>query len=72
MLIREKNKLNLKSDTANFFKDIQYNGTSSDQKFYDKEFRTFHLKLVAFIGILLTGIFFLILNGKSIWNWLAS
>jgi hypothetical protein len=72
MLIREKKKLNLKYTAAEFFKDIRYNPISADQKFYDQEFRTWHFKLLIYLGLLFTGLFFLVLNARIILTWIAS
>jgi hypothetical protein len=72
MLIREKKKLNLKYSTAEVLKDINYNPLADDQKFYDQEFRTWHYKLLVSVGVLFTGLFFLIFNARVILNWIAS
>ena len=72
MLIREKKKLNLKYSAANLFKNIRYNPISADEKFYDQQFRTWHYKLLVYLAILFTGLFFLALNARVILNWLAS
>lgn len=72
MLIRAKHKLNLKYDAAFLFKDIHYTPISSDQKFYDREFRNFHFKLISFIVVLLAVVFLAILNGQGLWKWIVS
>jgi hypothetical protein len=71
MLIREKKKLNLKYSAA-LFKDIHYDPISADQKFYDQEFRTWHYKLLVYLGLLFTGLFYLVLNARFVLYWLAS
>jgi hypothetical protein len=71
MLIREKRKINFKYSEADLFKDIHYNPISADQKFYDQEFRTWHYKLLIYIGLLFTGLFFLVFNARTILNWLG-
>jgi hypothetical protein len=71
MLIREKNKLNLKYNEALLFKDIHYNPISADQKFYDREFKTWHYKLLIYIALLFTGMFYLVLNARVILSWLG-
>lgn len=72
MLIREKNKLNLKYSAAKLFKDIHYNSITPEQKFYDNEFRTWHYKLLLYLGLLFTGLFFLVLNARVILNWISA
>jgi hypothetical protein len=72
MLIREKKKLNLKDSAEKLFNDIQHNPNTDDQKFYDQEFRTWHYKLLVYLGILFTGLFVLIFNARDILNWIAS
>jgi hypothetical protein len=72
MLIREKKKLDLKYNEVELFKNIHYNPMSADQKFYDQEFKTWHYKLLIFLGVLFTGLFFLVLNARVILNWLTS
>jgi hypothetical protein len=69
MLIREKKKLNLNYSAADLFKDIRYDPISADQKFYDQEFRTWHYKLLISLGLLFTGLIFLVLNARVILNW---
>jgi hypothetical protein len=70
MLIREKKKLNLKYQ-AELFKDIRYNPISADQKFYDQQFKTWHYKLLIYLALLFTGMFYLVLNARVILNWLG-
>jgi len=72
MFRREKQKLNLKYNPALPFKNIHYTSISTDQKFYDKEFRIFHYKLLAFITVLLAALFLIILNGQGIWKLIFS
>jgi hypothetical protein len=71
MLIREKKKLNLKYSAEDLFKEIHYNPTSADQKFYDQEFRNWHYKLLISMGLLFTGLFFLVYNARIILTWLG-
>jgi hypothetical protein len=66
MLIRKRNKLNLKYNAAFLFKDIRYMGISPNQRFYDKEIRIFHFELISFIVVLLGMLGFVILNGHSL------
>jgi hypothetical protein len=68
MLIRERNKLNLKRNAALFFKSIRYTAISPLQKFYNKEIRILNFELVAFIVVLLGTLFFVFLNGHSLWK----
>jgi hypothetical protein len=72
MFIREKKKLDSKYKAAEVFKDIHYEPITLDQKFYDREFRIWHYKLLVYLGVLFTALFYLVLNGKSIYNWIAS
>jgi hypothetical protein len=72
IVIREKNKLKMKRNSALLFNDIQYAAILPDQHAYDKAFRIFHIKLLAFIVILLSTLFFIILNGQSFWKWISS
>jgi hypothetical protein len=71
MLIREKKKLNVKYSAEELFKDIQYNPMSAEQKFYDQEFKTWHYKVLIFLALLFTGLFYLVLNARIILNWLG-
>jgi hypothetical protein len=70
MSIREKKKLNLKHQVE-LFKNIHYNPISADQKFYDQQFRTWHYKLLIYLALLFTGLFYLVLNARVILNWLG-
>jgi hypothetical protein len=71
MLIREKKKLSLKYNEAELFKDIHYNPISVEQKFYDKEFRNWHYKVLIYLACLFTGLYYLILNARVILSWLT-
>ena len=62
MLIREKNKLNLKYNAALLFKDIHHMVISPDQNFYNKEIRILNFELISFIVVSLGMLFFAILN----------
>jgi hypothetical protein len=72
MLIRAKRKPNLKYNVATSYNYIRYAPISADQKFYDKEFRIFHVKLLSMIAVLVAALFLLILNGEGAWNWIVS
>jgi hypothetical protein len=72
MLIRDKKRLDLKYNAAKLFKDIQYKPIISDQEFHDKEFRTWHIKLLLCVGITITIVFYVALNAKSILSWMTS
>ena len=69
--IREKRKFDLKYN-ARLFKNIHYNPITLDQKFYDKQFREWHYKLLLALGLIFTGLYFLILYSPGIINWIAS
>jgi hypothetical protein len=71
-LIRKKKKVEVKYKAAEVFKDLELNSTKADQDFYDREFRIWHYKLLVFLGLLFSTLFYLILNGRSILNWIAS
>jgi hypothetical protein len=70
-LIREKKKFDLKYNAV-LFKDIHYNSITSEQKFYEKEFKTWHYKLLLGLGLIFTGLYFFILNARAIVNWVVS
>jgi hypothetical protein len=71
MSIREKKKLNFKYSAAELFKDIRYNPISAEQRFYDQEFRNWHYKLLIFLALLFTGLFYVVFNARVILNWLV-
>lgn len=71
MSIRTKNKLNQKQNAASLFKDIHYAPFNEEQKLYDRDFRNWHIKLIAGIAVICTGIFFLMLNARNIIHWLT-
>ena len=64
---RRTHKLNLKKDSS--FREVAF---SADQKFYDREFRHFHIKVIAFIVLSLTVLFFLVFNAPKMLKWIAS
>ncbi|HEY5917979.1 MAG TPA: hypothetical protein VIU13_11280 [Chryseolinea sp.] len=66
MLIRKRNKLNLKYNAAFLFKDIRYMAISPYQIFYNKEIRIFHVELISFIVVLLGTLGFIFLNAHSL------
>lgn len=68
MLIRARNKLNLKYNAALLFKDIRYVAISPLQRIYDKEIRKFRFELISFIVVLLGTLSFVLLNGHSLWK----
>lgn len=68
-LTREKNKLNSKCKVLLFEGDFDI--ITPEQKFYDREFRIWHYKVLAVVLLIVTGIYFLVLNGRSIINWLT-
>jgi hypothetical protein len=70
-LIREKKKFDLKYNAV-LFKDIHYNPITSEEKFYNKEFKTWHYKLLLGLGLIFTGLYFFILNGRALVNWVVS
>jgi hypothetical protein len=72
MQIREKRKLDSQNKIGDLLKHFEYNPVTYDQKFYDKEFRIWHFKVLAFLGLSCTALFYLLLNGKIIFNWIAS
>jgi len=72
MLLRERHKLNLKYNAALLFKDIHYPVISRGKKIYDKELRILNYELISFIVLLLGAVFFVILNGQSLWKWIFS
>jgi hypothetical protein len=72
MLIREKQKLNLKHNAAELFKDIRYDTISTEEKSYDHEFTAPHYKQLIYGGLVFTGLFFLLLNARMILNWVIS
>ena len=61
MQIREKKKFDLKHNVE-LFKDIH--PLTMDQAFYDKEFRTWHIKILIGLGLVFTALFVLILNAR--------
>ena len=66
MLIRARNKLNLKYNASLLFKGIRY--ISPLQKFYNKEIRILNYELISFIVLSLGTLFFVFLNGHSLWK----
>jgi hypothetical protein len=72
MLVREKRKLDLKTDAILLLKNIDYSPVSAEQRFYDRAFRIFHYKLLAVIFMLFASLFYLVLNGQGIWKWIIS
>ena len=68
MLIRAKNKLNLKYNAARLFKDIRYMAITPVKSFYDKEIRKFRFELVSFVVFLLGTLCFVLLNAHSLWK----
>jgi hypothetical protein len=72
MSMRKQRKLNLKFNPRLHSKDNHHETVSAEQKFYDKEFRVFHFKLVSFIFILLATLFLMILNGQALWRLISS
>ena len=68
MLIRARNKLNLKYNAALLFKDIRYVAISPLKRIYDKEIRKFRFELISFIVVLLGTLSFVLLNGQSLWK----
>jgi hypothetical protein len=69
--IREKNKIDMKNHEI-FFKHLDNNSITQTQKFYDKEFRIWHYKLLVGIVIIWTALYFLILNARGILNAIVS
>jgi hypothetical protein len=72
MLIREKQKSRSKFSAATLFKNIHYTPEILEQKFYDNEFRRWHLKLIAFISVLVVSmiaVFAVALGEYSFWPW---
>ena len=68
MLIRARNKLNVKYNAARLFKDIRYMAITPAKRFYDKEIRKVHYELISFIVVLLGTLGFVFLNGHSLWR----
>ena len=68
MLIRDRNKLNLKYNAALLFKDIRYMTISPKKRIYDKEMRKFRFELISFIVVLLGMVSFVLVNGQSLWK----
>jgi len=68
MLIRKRNKLNLKYNAALLFKDIRYMAISPGQRFYDKEIRILNFELISFVVVLISMLGFVLLNGHNLWK----
>ena len=70
MLIRDRNKLklNLKYNASLLVKGIRYTAISPLQKFYNKEIRILNFELISFIVVSLGTLFFVLLNGHSLWQ----
>jgi hypothetical protein len=71
-VVRKKHKKNSSHDATPIFKSRPFKSLEFDQKFYDHEFRIWHYKVIAFIAILLTSMFMLVLNGRNLFNWIMS
>ena len=61
MEIREKKRFDLRYNVE-LFKDIH--PLTVDQAFYDKEFRTWHFKMLIGLGLFFITLFILILNAS--------
>jgi hypothetical protein len=70
MLMRDKKKQEA-NNKASPIKTGYNSMITSEQRYYDQEFRNWHYKLLFGIGLILTGLYFLVLNGRTIINWLS-
>jgi len=66
MLVRDRNKLNLKYKASLLFKGIGYPAISPLQKFCNKENRILNFELISFIVLFVGTLFFVVLNGHSL------
>jgi hypothetical protein len=69
--LRAKKKNDL-TNHGSFFNSIENNSITQTQKFYDKQFKVWHYKLLVGIVIIWTALYFLILNARGILNAIVS
>jgi hypothetical protein len=69
--IRAKRKNDL-TNHGSFFSSLDNNSITQTQKFYDKEFRVWHYKLLVGIVVIWAALYFLILNARGILNAIVS